>query len=68
MCHWFNSRWSHQFKIKKVKSILIKNDTDYREVVKNFSMGSIHVIFKENKEGRIDKILTEKEIIEEIIR
>lgn len=56
------------FKIKKVKSILIKNDTDYREVVKNFSMGSTHVIFKENKEGRIDKILTEKEIIEEIIR
>ena len=55
------------FKIKKIKGILIKNDADYKDVVKNFSMGSTYIIFKEDKCGRIDEILTERQIIENIM-
>ncbi|MBE7016111.1 MAG: hypothetical protein E7417_04735 [Ruminococcaceae bacterium] len=55
-------------KIKKVKSLLVKSDAEYKDLVKNFSMGSSYIIFKENENGKIDEILTEKEIIQEIIK
>jgi len=57
-----------KFKIKKVKSLLVKSDAEYKDLVKNFSMGSSYIIFKENENGKIDEILTEKEIIQEIIK
>lgn len=55
-------------KIKKVKGYMIKNDANLKELAKNFSCGSNYIIFKENKTGKIDKILTEREIIEEILK
>mgnify|MGYP003299684180 CR=1 FL=1 len=55
-------------KIKKVKGYMIKEDANLKELIKNFSCGSHYVIFKENKSGEIDKILTERQIIEEILK
>ena len=54
--------------IKKVKGYQIKFDTNYRELIKEFSHSNYYIIFKENKEGKISDILTEQEIIEEIIK
>lgn len=56
------------FKIKKVKCIQIKNDANYKDLVKTFSEGNAYIIFKENKNGKINEILTEKEIVEEILK
>ncbi len=53
--------------IKKVKGYLIKENASYKELAKNFSVGSHYVVFKENSQGRINQILTEREIIEEIL-
>lgn len=55
-------------KIKKVKGYLIKNDANLKDLVKNFSLGSNYVIFKENTSGKIEQILTESEVIEEILK
>lgn len=55
-------------KIKKVKGYMITDDANLKELAKNFSCSCNYVIFKENKEGEIDKILTEREIIEEILK
>lgn len=54
--------------IKKVKTFLIKDNTSYKELIKNFSMGNYYVVFKENKNGIIDEVLTEREIIEQILK
>lgn len=55
-------------KIKKVKGYLIKDDANLKELVKNFSLGSNYIIFKENTSGEVDQILTERKIIEEILK
>lgn len=58
----------NKFKIKKAKSLIIKNDTDYRDLAKTFSQGNTYIIFKEDKNGKIKEILTEKEIVDEILK
>ncbi len=55
-------------KIKKVKTYLIKENQNYRELARNFSLGSYYVVFKEDKNGEIKHILTEREIIENILK
>lgn len=55
-------------KIKRVKGYLIKEDANLKQVIKNFSVESNYVIFKENENGKIGEILTEREIIEEILK
>lgn len=55
-------------KIKRVKGYLIKNDANLMELVKNFSLGSNYVIFKEAASGEVEQILTEREIIEELLK
>ncbi|MBO5060698.1 MAG: site-2 protease family protein [Clostridia bacterium] len=57
-----------QPQIKKVKGYLIKETASYRELAKNFSQGSHYIIFKENNHGKITSVLTEREIIEEILK
>lgn len=54
-------------KIKKVKTYLIKENQDYKELAKNFAQGRYYIIFKENNKGKIKEILTEREIIENIL-
>ncbi len=54
--------------IKKVKGYLIKENASYKELAKNFSGGSHYIVFKENSHGRINQILTEREIIEDILK
>ena len=51
-------REKNNFKIKKVKCILIKSDTDYKELLKSFSQGSSYIIMKEDATGKIKEILT----------
>ena len=48
--------------------MLIKFDTDYKEIIKYFSQDSSYVIFKEDINGKIKEILTEKEIVEKILK
>lgn len=54
-------------KIKRVKGYQIKWDTNYKELAKNFSRCNHYIIFKEDKNGKINEILTERHIIEEIL-
>lgn len=54
-------------KIKKVKTYLMKENGNYKDVVKNFAPGRHYIVFKENHEGRVREILTEREIIEKIL-
>lgn len=54
-------------KIKKVKGYQIKWDTNYKDLAKEFSRCNHYIIFKENKNGKIEEILTEQHIIEEIL-
>lgn len=56
------------FKIKKAKSYVIKESADYRSVAKNFAKGYYYIIFKENNQGGIKEILTERDIIEKILK
>lgn len=53
--------------IKRVKGYQIKWNANYKELAKNFSRCDHYIIFKEDKNGKIEKILTEKHIIEEIL-
>jgi len=55
-------------KIKKVKGYQIKWDVNYKELVKEFSRCNHYIIFKEDKNGKIEDILTERHIIEEILK
>lgn len=56
------------FKIKRVKTILIKSDADLKDLVKNFSQGNSYIIFKEDISGKIKEIYTEKEIVEKLLK
>ncbi len=53
--------------IKKVKTLLIKDNTSYKDLIKSFAIGNYYVVFKENKNGIIDEVLTEREIIERML-
>lgn len=55
-------------KIKAVKGYLVKEDANLKNLIKNFSLGNDYVIFRENTDGKIQEILTEKEIIEKILK
>lgn len=55
-------------KIKKVKTYLIKNNINYRKLAENFDQGHYYIVFRENDIGKIEEILTEREIIEEILK
>lgn len=54
--------------IRKVSGYQIKWDTNYKELAKEFSRSNHYIIFKEDKNGKIKEILTEKHIIEEILK
>lgn len=54
-------------KIKRVKGYQIKWDVNYKDLAKDFSRCNHYIIFKENKNGEIEEILTERHIIEEIL-
>ena len=54
--------------IKKVKMILIKDGCSYKEVAKNFSRLNNYVVIKEDMQGKIYNMVTEKEIIAEILK
>jgi len=53
--------------IKKIKGYQIKWNANYKELIKDFSRSNHYLIFKENKKGEIEEILTERHIIEEIL-
>lgn len=53
--------------IKKVKTLLVKENSSYKDVAKNFCMGNSYIIFKENEKGTIKEILTEREIMEGLL-
>lgn len=55
-------------KIKRVKGYQIKWDVNYKELAKDFSRCNHYIIFKEDKNGKIEDILTERHIIEEILK
>lgn len=54
-------------KIKKVKTLLVKENGSYKDVAKHFCMGNSYIIFKENEKGTIKEILTEREIMEGLL-
>ncbi len=54
-------------KIKKVKGYQIKWDANYKDLAKNFSRCNNYIIFKEDKIGQIEEILTESHLNEEIL-
>lgn len=54
-------------KIKRVKGYQIKWNTNYKELAKEFSRCNHYIIFKEGTNGKIEEILTERNIIEEIL-
>lgn len=54
-------------KIKRVKGYQIKWDANYKELAKDFSRSNHYIIFKEDNQGEIKEILTERNIIEEIL-
>ncbi len=54
-------------KIKRVKGYQIKYDVNYKDLAKDFSRCNHYIIFKEDKNGKINEILTERHIIEEIL-
>ncbi len=54
-------------KIKKVKGYQIKYDVNYKDLAKEFSRCNHYIIFKEDKNGKIEEVLTERHIIEEIL-
>lgn len=55
------------FKYKKVKTYLLKDAKSCRRLAENFAQGQHYVVFGENGAGKIDKIFTEKEIIEKLL-
>ncbi len=57
----------NDFKIKKAKVLSVKTDTDYKLIAKKFTQGCNYIIFKENREGKIESIVSEREIIEKIL-
>ncbi|MBQ7985686.1 MAG: hypothetical protein IJ304_00260 [Clostridia bacterium] len=54
-------------KIKRVKGYQIKYNVNYKDLAKDFSRCNHYIIFKEDKNGKIEEILTERHIIEEIL-
>lgn len=54
--------------IKKVKGYLIKKDANIKKLIRNFSVGNSYVIFKEDEKGNICEIVTERTIIEEMLK
>ena len=46
---------------------MIKENGNYRRLAETFAQGNYYVIFKENKEGHISEILSERDIIEKIL-
>lgn len=56
-----------KYKIKKVKGLQIKHNTDYKELIQEFSKCNNYIIFKEDISGKIEEILTEKEILEKVL-
>ncbi|MDD6214961.1 MAG: hypothetical protein PUB42_07250 [Firmicutes bacterium] len=56
------------FKFRKAKPYIIKENESYNDLAKNFAQGSYYIVFVENKSGGISKIVTEKQIIEKILR
>lgn len=53
--------------LKRVKGYQIKPEVSYKDLIKEFSRANNYIIFKEDKTGKIKEILTEKQIIEEIL-
>ena len=60
-------RKKDNFKFRKVKTYIIKENERYNELAKNFSQGSYYIVFEEAKDGKVKRILTEKEIIENLL-
>lgn len=58
----------NNFKVKKVRSYAIKEDTDYKKLVRRFAQGYYYIIYKENRNGEIRDILTERQIIEQLLQ
>ncbi len=54
--------------IKNVKAILIKDGASYKNVAKKFSRLSNYIILRENQNGEIYDIVTEKYIIDKILK
>lgn len=55
-------------RIKRVKGYQIKWDANYNELAKEFSRCNHYIIFKENINGDIKEILTEKNVIDKILK
>jgi len=53
--------------IKPVRAFLVKENQNYRELAKKFAQSKHYVVLIENNAGKINEILTEKEIIERIL-
>ena len=58
--------YKDDFKYKKVKTYLLKDKKCCRKLAENFAQGQHYVVFSVN-DGKIDEILTEKEIIEKLL-
>lgn len=60
-------RKKENFKFRKAKPYIIKEHESYNELARNFSQGSYYIVFEENIGGGINKIVTEKQIVEKIL-
>ena len=56
------------FKFKKVRTYILKEKNSARQLVKRFVPGKHYVIFCEDKDGNVTKILTERQVIEGILK
>lgn len=53
---------------KRVRHHIESTDTDYRKAAKSFNSGSYSVVYFLAPDGKIDRIMTETEIIEQILK
>lgn len=53
---------------KKVRHHIENADTDYKTAAKRFNSGTYSVVYFLNNDGKIDKIMTETEIIDSILK
>lgn len=55
------------FKYKRARTYIIKNGESLRRLAEHFAPGRYHIVFCQNSEGKIDRLMTEGEVLDEIL-
>ncbi len=58
----------NNYEFKKISTYILKEGASERKLVKSFVPGRHYAVFYEDKSGNITKILTEKQVVEKIIK